>query len=105
LYSLSYAYPNPSTQQQQFHIPLPSASNVKLIVFNTLDRMQTLVSEYKNAGNYIINLMPPLFPTVSISTNWKPHNSPNKENDPSKINMVHKLSPMLYPLILNPNIL
>ena len=55
-YELSQNYPNPFNPSTIISYSLPSASNVKLIVYNTLGQIvKTLESGYKTAGNYSIN--------------------------------------------------
>ena len=55
-FTLSQNYPNPFNPNTVISYSLPSASNVKLIVYNTLGQtIKTLESGYKNAGNYSIN--------------------------------------------------
>jgi hypothetical protein len=55
-YNLLQNYPNPFNPGTVISYSIPSTSNVKLIVFNTLGQIiKTLVAEYKNAGNYTIN--------------------------------------------------
>jgi hypothetical protein len=55
-YELSQNYPNPFNPNTVISYSLPSATNVKLIVYNTLGQtIKVLESGYKNAGNYSIN--------------------------------------------------
>jgi hypothetical protein len=55
-YSLRQNYPNPFNPTTVISYSLPSSSNVKLIVYNTLGQsIKTLESGYKTAGNYSIN--------------------------------------------------
>jgi hypothetical protein len=55
-YSLCQNYPNPFNPITVISYSLPSASTIKLILFNTLGQeVKTLENGYKNAGNYTIN--------------------------------------------------
>jgi hypothetical protein len=55
-YTLSQNYPNPFNPSTVISYSLPSSSNVKLIVYNTLGQtIKTLESGYKTAGNYYVN--------------------------------------------------
>jgi photosystem II stability/assembly factor-like uncharacterized protein len=55
-FTLSQNYPNPFNPSTVISYSLPSASNVKLIIYNTLgQKIKTLESGYKTAGNYSIN--------------------------------------------------
>jgi hypothetical protein len=55
-YILSQNYPNPFNPTTVISYSLPSSSNIKLIVYNTLGQsIKTLESGYKQAGNYSIN--------------------------------------------------
>lgn len=54
-YNLSQNYPNPFNPGTVISYSLPSASNIKLIVYNTLSQtIKTLESGFKQAGNYSI---------------------------------------------------
>jgi hypothetical protein len=53
---LGQNYPNPFNPTTEISYSLHTATNVKLIVFNTLGQtIKTLVSEYKNPGKYSVN--------------------------------------------------
>jgi photosystem II stability/assembly factor-like uncharacterized protein len=55
-FSLSQNYPNPFNPGTIISYSLPAASNVKLIVYNTLGQaIKILESGYKPAGNYSVN--------------------------------------------------
>ena len=55
-FNLEQNYPNPFNPNTVISYSLPSASNVKLIVYNTLGQIvKTLESGYKNTGNYSVN--------------------------------------------------
>jgi photosystem II stability/assembly factor-like uncharacterized protein len=55
-FTLSQNYPNPFNPGTVISYSLPSASNVKLIVYNTLGQTtKILENAYKQAGNYSIN--------------------------------------------------
>ena len=55
-YKLSPNYPNPFNPSTQISYSLPSATNVKLIVYNTSGQIvKVLENGFKNAGNYSIN--------------------------------------------------
>jgi hypothetical protein len=55
-FSLSQNYPNPFNPSTVISYSLPSSSNIKLIVYNTLGQsIKTLESGYKPSGNYSIN--------------------------------------------------
>jgi polygalacturonase len=55
-YSLLQNYPNPFNPSTVISYSLPSASNVKLIVYNLLGlTVKVLENDFKNAGNYSIN--------------------------------------------------
>lgn len=52
-YQLSDAYPNPFNPSTTIRFSIPSAGNVKLIVFNTIgEEVSELLNDYKPAGNY-----------------------------------------------------
>ena len=55
-YQLKQNYPNSFNPSTAISYSLPTASNIKLIIYNTLGQtIKTLVSEYKTAGTYSIN--------------------------------------------------
>ncbi|MDR3668411.1 MAG: T9SS type A sorting domain-containing protein, partial [Ignavibacteriaceae bacterium] len=55
-FTLSQNHPNPFNPTTTISYSLPSSSNIKLIVYNTLGQsIKTLESGYKPAGNYSIN--------------------------------------------------
>ncbi|MDR3668413.1 MAG: T9SS type A sorting domain-containing protein [Ignavibacteriaceae bacterium] len=55
-FTLSQNYPNPFNPNTVISYSLPSSSNIKLLVYNTLGQLvKTLESGYKSAGNYSIN--------------------------------------------------
>ena len=51
------SYPNPFNPNTQISYSLPSASDIKLIVYNTMGQtIKVLENGFKNAGNYSVNL-------------------------------------------------
>lgn len=55
-YVLSQNYPNPFNPATKINFSLKENSHVRLEVFNTLgEKIETLVDEYKNKGNYIVD--------------------------------------------------
>lgn len=55
-FSLEQNYPNPFNPGTVISYAIPSASNVKLIVYNTLGQtVNILENVFKNAGNYSVN--------------------------------------------------
>ncbi|MBZ0203177.1 MAG: T9SS type A sorting domain-containing protein [Ignavibacteria bacterium] len=55
-FSLSQNYPNPFNPTTNIKFGLPSAGNVKLVVFDVLGReVTTLVNEYKTSGIYTVD--------------------------------------------------
>jgi hypothetical protein len=55
-YSLEQNYPNPFNPNTAISYSLTSASNIKLIVYNSLGQtVKVLENGYKNAGNYTVN--------------------------------------------------
>lgn len=56
VFSLEQNYPNPFNPATVISYALPSASNVKLIVYNSLGQtVKVLDNGFKNAGNYTVN--------------------------------------------------
>ncbi|MDR3666995.1 MAG: T9SS type A sorting domain-containing protein, partial [Ignavibacteriaceae bacterium] len=55
-FNLAQNYPNPFNPSTVISYSIPAASNIKLVVYNTLGQtVRTLEKEYKSAGNYSIN--------------------------------------------------
>jgi hypothetical protein len=55
-YSLSQNYPNPFNPTTNIKFAIPTAGNVKLVVYDLLGReVYTLVNEMKTAGNYVVD--------------------------------------------------
>jgi hypothetical protein len=55
-FSLSQNYPNPFNPSTVIPYSLPSASSIKLIIYNTLGQtIKILENGFKNAGNYSVN--------------------------------------------------
>jgi enterochelin esterase family protein len=56
-YSLSQNYPNPFNPSTTVEYSLPQADNVKLVIYNLIgEKMEVLVNEYQQAGNYKVTL-------------------------------------------------
>ncbi len=56
VYSLSQNYPNPFNPATKISYALPTAGNVKLVVYDLLGReVAVLVNDFKKAGNYDVN--------------------------------------------------
>jgi hypothetical protein len=67
---LQQNFPNPFNPNTIISYSLPSSSNVKLIVYNTLGQtVKVLENGFKNAGNYSINFNASDSPAEYISTN------------------------------------
>jgi hypothetical protein len=63
-FALSQNYPNPFNPSTVISYSIPSATNVKLIVFNTLGQtVKVLENGYKNAGNYSITFNVDILPS------------------------------------------
>jgi hypothetical protein len=55
-YELSQNYPNPFNPNTIISYSLPLASNVKIIIYNSLGQtVKVLENGFKNAGNYSVN--------------------------------------------------
>lgn len=55
-YTLSQNYPNPFNPTTVISYSLPTASNIKLVVYNALGQtIKVLENRNKNAGNYSVN--------------------------------------------------
>jgi Secretion system C-terminal sorting domain len=55
-FRLQQNYPNPFNPNTLISYSIPSASNIKLIVYNTLgQKVKDLENGFKNAGNYSVN--------------------------------------------------
>ena len=69
-YSLSN-YPNPFNPTTVISYSIPNAGLVAITVYDALGReVETLVNEYKAAGNYQVNFDGSRLPAASISTDW-----------------------------------